>query len=211
MVSSTDRRKLISLGVAVVLLLAVVAIIVLPGGGEDGPGLTGVTKPADGQVLTRGEQAAVAFSTTEGDFTIELDTVRAPRTANNFAYLAQSGFYDGLDFHRIVPGFVIQGGDPNGDGTGGPGYRVVEKPPSGIRYRPGMVAMAKTGTDPSGASGSQFFIVTGDGASSLTPDYALVGEVSEGFGVVERIGRLGGPDERPSREVVIERATLEKG
>ena len=106
---------------------------------------------------------------------------------------------------------MIQGGDPNGDGTGGPGYQVVERPPDGLEYRPGVVAMAKSGADAPGTSGSQFFIVTGEGGASLTADYALVGRVAEGFEVVERIGTLGGPDEVPTREVVIEKATLEAG
>jgi cyclophilin family peptidyl-prolyl cis-trans isomerase len=151
------------------------------------------------------------METSEGSFTIELDTEQAPKTANNFAYLTEEGFYDGLGFHRIVPDFVIQGGDPRGDGTGGPGYKVVERPPAGIEYTPGVVAMAKSGAEKPGTSGSQFFVVTGEGGASLTPDYALVGRVTEGLDVVQAIGRLGGPDERPTKTVVIEKATLEKG
>lgn len=206
-----DRRKLVFLVLASVFLVAVVAVIALPGGGEDASRRGSIERPDDDEVLSRGETARVSFTTSEGDFAIDLDTDRAPRTANNFAYLAEQGFYDGLTFHRIVPGFVIQGGDPKGDGTGGPGYRVVEKPPANLEYRPGTVAMAKSGSDPSGASGSQFFIVTGDGAASLTADYALVGKVSEGFEVVEEIGSLGGPGEVPTRKIEIERASLERG
>lgn len=163
------------------------------------------------EVLTPGEPAEVRMETTEGDFTIKLDTDRAPLTANNFAFLAKSGFYDGLGFHRIVPDFVIQGGDPRGTGAGGPGYSVTEPPPQDLKYTPGIVAMAKRGDEPSGASGSQFFIVTGEGGSSLTPDYALVGRVEQGMDVVRRIGELGGPEQRPLRSVLIRKAILEKG
>jgi peptidyl-prolyl cis-trans isomerase B (cyclophilin B) len=125
-----------------------------------------------------------------GSFQITLDAKRAPVTGGNFAYLVAKRFFDKLTFHRIVAGFVIQGGDPKGDGTGGPGYTVVEAPPKNLTYQPGIVAMAKTQTDPSGASGSQFFVVTGAGAASLPPQYALLGKVTQGMDVVKRIGAL---------------------
>jgi peptidyl-prolyl cis-trans isomerase B (cyclophilin B) len=125
-----------------------------------------------------------------GDFQITLDAKRAPVTGGNFAYLVAKRFFDKLTFHRIVPDFVIQGGDPKGDGTGGPGYTVVEAPPKNLTYSPGVVAMAKTQTDPSGASGSQFFVVTGAGAASLPAQYALLGKVTQGMDVVRRIGAV---------------------
>jgi peptidyl-prolyl cis-trans isomerase B (cyclophilin B) len=125
-----------------------------------------------------------------GDFQITLDAKRAPITGGNFAYLVSKRFFDKLTFHRIVPGFVVQGGDPKGDGTGGPGYTVVEAPPKNLTYQPGVVAMAKTQTEPSGASGSQFFVVTGAGAASLPPQYALLGKVTQGMDVVRRIGAV---------------------
>jgi cyclophilin family peptidyl-prolyl cis-trans isomerase len=125
-----------------------------------------------------------------GDFQITLDAKRAPKTGGNFEYLVSKRFYDGLTFHRIVPDFVIQGGDPAGNGTGGPGYTVVEAPPKNLTYDPGVVAMAKTQTDPSGASGSQFFVVTGAGAASLPPQYALLGKVTQGMAVVKKIGSV---------------------
>ncbi|MCW3066682.1 MAG: peptidyl-prolyl cis-trans isomerase cyclophilin type, partial [Solirubrobacterales bacterium] len=106
----------------------------------------------------------------------------------SFAFLARRRFYDGLTFHRVAAGFVIQGGDPVGNGTGGPGYSVVEPPPRSIRYLRGTVAMAKAPNEPSGASGSQFFVVTAANASNLTSDYALVGRVVSGQDVVQRIG-----------------------
>ena len=116
-------------------------------------------------------------------------------------------FFDGTRFHRIFPGFVIQGGDPTGTGTGGPGYTVVDRPPAGARYTRGLVAMAKTGAEPAGTSGSQFFVVTARDAG-LPPDYALLGKVTRGLDVVERIGRLGNANEQPTRRVVIESMSL---
>lgn len=196
--------------VAGLFLVVVVALIAVPrGGGGGDPAPRNLDSPAS--VIEEGAPADVIISTSEGEFTITLDTVRAPRTANSFAYLAEEGFYDGLNFHRIVPGFVIQGGDPLGNGSGDAGYEIVEPPPRDIEYRLGTVAMAKGPTDPAGASGSQFFVVTGPGGASLPAQYALVGEVTAGLDVVEKIGRLGGPDESPTREVIIERADLERG
>jgi len=124
-----------------------------------------------------------------GSFTITLDVKRAPKTSASFASLSKKGFYNGLIFHRIVPNFVIQGGDPLGDGTGGPGYQVVEPPPANLHYTHGIVAMAKTAQDPSGASGSQFYVVTA-GDAQLPPQYALLGKVTKGLGVVDAIGEL---------------------
>ena len=138
-----------------------------------------------------------------GDFKIQIDAKQAPRTGGSFKYLADKGFYDGLTFHRIVAGFVIQGGDPKGDGTGGPGYTVVEKPPGGAQYVKGVVAMAKGGNEPPGASGSQWFVVTAEDAQ-LPPDYALLGKVTEGQDVVDKIGAVPTtPDEQPTDPVVI--------
>ncbi|MCB0831053.1 MAG: peptidylprolyl isomerase, partial [Solirubrobacterales bacterium] len=130
---------------------------------------------------------------------------------NSFAYLTEKKFYDGLGFHRIVPDFVIQGGDPTGSGSGGPGYSVVETPPQDTKYPIGTVAMAKTGSEAPGTSGSQFFVVTGAQGSSLTPDYAIAGKVTDGMDVVEAIGNLGSADETPTKQVVIKKATLEQG
>ena len=138
-----------------------------------------------------------------GEFEITLDSKRAPRTGGSFKTLVDKRFYDGLSFHRIVPGFVIQGGDPKGDGQGGPGYSVTEAPPEDLAYSKGVVAMAKTGTEPAGTSGSQFFIVTGEDAG-LPPDYALLGTVTKGQEVVDKIGVVSvGPDEQPVDPVVI--------
>lgn len=145
--------------------------------------------------------------TTCGTFTIELDVKQAPRTTASFSSLAGRRFYDGLSFHRVLPGFLIQGGDPRGDGFGGPGYQTVERPPVDVEYVRGTVAMGRTPTAPAGEAGSQFFIVTAENAAqsaNLTPDYALVGHVVAHMEVVDRIGSepTSGED-RPVHAVVI--------
>lgn len=152
----------------------------------------------------------VTMRTSCGSFTIRLDTKRQPKTSASFKSLVAAGFYDGLDFHRVVPGFVIQGGDPTGQGSGGPGYSVEETPPSNAAYTRGVVAMAKTGDEPAGTSGSQFYVVTGED-SGLPPDYAIVGKVTEGLDAVDRISALGVGDGPPSQPVVITKATAAKG
>lgn len=170
-------------------------------------GVQHLAKPA--VRLDPAKRYVVKLVTNCGEIDIALDVKRSPKTSASFAYLVGKGFYDGLTFHRIVSGFVIQGGDPNGDGSGGPGYQVVEKPPARESYAPGTVAMAKTQNDPAGASGSQFFIVTGT-QSPLTPIYALLGTVVKGMDVVNRIGAIPADQATgtPSSPVVISRATL---
>ena len=159
--------------------------------------------PKPKEKLKAGGTYVATVATSCGDFKIQLDPKQAPRTGGSFKYLADKGFYDGLTFHRIVAGFVIQGGDPKGDGTGGPGYTVVEKPPGGAQYVKGVVAMAKGGNEPPGASGSQWFVVTAEDAQ-LPPDYALLGKVTEGQDVVDKIGAVPTtPDEQPTEPVVI--------
>ena len=150
----------------------------------------------------------VATVTTNcGEFQIALDAKRAPKTGGAFKALADAGFYDGTSFHRIVPGFVIQGGDPTQTGTGGPGYSTVDAPASGATYKKGVVAMAKTEDEPAGTAGSQFFVVTGDDVG-LPPDYAVAGTVTDGLDVVERIGALGDPaTEQPLQPVVVRSVT----
>ena len=131
----------------------------------------------------------------------------------SFAGLVDKGFFDGLTFHRIVPGFVIQGGDPEGNGMGGPGYSVVDKPPADTQYKKGLVAMAKSQAEPAGTSGSQFFVVTSDGVS-LPPDYAVLGDVTEGMDTVEKIGKLGNPSDpsgTPTEKVTIDKMELKSG
>jgi peptidyl-prolyl cis-trans isomerase B (cyclophilin B) len=161
--------------------------------------------------LDPGAMYLVTLSTSCGEFAIRLDQKASPRAAASFAHLARTGFYDNTVFHRIVPGFVIQGGDPTASGTGGPGYSTRDVPPRNARYTKGVAAMAKSPAEPSGTAGSQFFVVTAADAG-LTPDYALLGEVVEGQDVVDRIGELGDPASggagAPLQPVVIESAKV---
>lgn len=146
-----------------------------------------------------------------GEFTITLDPDRSPHAVVSFATLANAGYFDDTVFHRIVPGFVIQGGDPTATGTGGPGYTTVDTPARDTKYTNGIVAMAKTGAEPRGAAGSQFFVVTGDEVA-LPPDYAAIGEVTSGLDVVARIGALGDPTtELPTITVVVESVKIRRG
>ena len=151
------------------------------------------------------KQWIATVTTNYGTFAFALDVKHSPRTTASFAALARAHYFDGTIFHRIVPGFVIQGGDPTQTGGGGPGYATIDRPPRTTRYVRGVVAMAKTGTDPAGTSGSQFFVVTAPDAR-LPPDYALLGRVVEGLPIVLKIGKLGDPaTEKPKQPIVISR------
>ena len=164
--------------------------------------------PASGKQVTfplldKSTPHTVNVLTNLGSFDIRLDVQDSPCTTSSFAALVRQRFFDGTRFHRIVPGFVIQGGDPTATGRGGPGYTVVDIPPPNSLYTKGVVAMAKTDSEPSGTSGSQFFVVTGADAG-LAPQYAILGVVTKGLAVVDRIGKLGNPvNQRPTRKVVV--------
>ncbi|HEY3920596.1 MAG TPA: peptidylprolyl isomerase, partial [Gaiellaceae bacterium] len=159
------------------------------------------------QMLDASKAYTVTLDTNCGSFTITLDQTQSPNAAASFVALTNEGFFNATIFHRIVPGFVIQGGDPTQTGTGGPGYTTIDKPPATAKYTLGIVAMAKTGAQPAGAAGSQFFVVTVADAG-LPPDYAIVGKVTKGIGVVNRIGKLGDANEQPTEVVEIEKATV---
>jgi peptidyl-prolyl cis-trans isomerase B (cyclophilin B) len=154
----------------------------------------------------------VTLVTSCGDMTFRLDVKTSPNTTASFVSLARSGFFDDTIFHRIVPGFVIQGGDPTASGSGGPGYSTVDKPPAGTSYEKGAVAMAKTSQEPAGTAGSQFYVVTGE-AVQLPSDYAVLGKVVKGLEVADRIGELGDPNSgeagTPLQAVVIESAKVD--
>ena len=166
------------------------------------------TAPKPTKRLDPSKTYELVLRTNCGSFTIWLDVKHAPATAASLVSLARRGYFDQTVFHRIVPGFVIQGGDPTASGTGGPGYKTVDKPPASARYTHGVVAMAKTQTEPAGTSGSQFFVVTGQDVG-LPADYAVVGKVTKGLGVVDRIGSLGDPaTEQPTETVEIEKAAV---
>jgi len=145
--------------------------------------------------------------TSLGTITIELFTDKMPKTAGNFISLAKSGFYDGLHFHRVIDNFMIQGGDPTGTGTGGPGYTFEDEcPPAGPRFdRPGLLAMANAGPN---SNGCQFF-VTVAAADWLSGKHTIFGEVTDGYDVVEAISRTPtkGQD-RPVTDVVLERVDI---
>jgi peptidyl-prolyl cis-trans isomerase B (cyclophilin B) len=149
----------------------------------------------------------LTFDTSCGSFTVTLDPKLAPKTAASLVALANAGYFDDTIFHRVVPGFVIQGGDPTQMGGGGPGYSTVDVPPSDAAYTQGVVAMAKSGVEAPGTAGSQFFVVTGDDAG-LPPEYAIVGEVTEGMDTVLRIDALGVGDGPPSQPVVVNTVTV---
>jgi peptidyl-prolyl cis-trans isomerase B (cyclophilin B) len=150
----------------------------------------------------------LVFATNCGVFTVTLDQKAAPNATGSLVSLAKRGFFDDTFFHRIVPGFVIQGGDPTGTGTGGPGYETHDKVPRTAAYVHGVVAMAKSGAEPAGTAGSQFFVVTGQDAS-LPPDYAVVGKVTSGLDVVDEIGTFGDSSEHPTRSIVISKVKVE--
>jgi cyclophilin family peptidyl-prolyl cis-trans isomerase len=164
------------------------------------------TKPA--KLLDASKTYAVTLKTNCGSFVIRLAVKTSPTTTASFVSLVRSGYFDKTVFHRIVPGFVIQGGDPTATGGGGPGYTTVDKPPASTHYTFGLVAMAKTQTEAAGTSGSQFFVVTGADVG-LPPDYAVLGNVVSGAPVVRRIGKLGDPSsEQPTETIELERATV---
>jgi peptidyl-prolyl cis-trans isomerase B (cyclophilin B) len=159
--------------------------------------------------LAAGKTYTLLVQTNCGSFAIDLDQKQAPKTTASLVSLARNGFFDDTTFHRVVPGFVIQGGDPTGTGSGGPGYKTVDVPQSGAAYTKGVVAMAKGQTEAPGTSGSQFFVVTGPDIG-LPAEYAIVGKVTDGMVTVDAIDALGAGDGPPSMPVVMERVTVQE-
>src|SRR3954462_9232211 len=144
--------------------------------------------------------------TSKGSMTIALDAAAAPETVNNFVVLARYHYYDGVIFHRIIPGFMCQGGDPQGTGTGGPGYRFADELPAPGRYEIGSLAMANAGPN---TNGSQFFIISGPNGARLPPQYSLFGKVIKGLEVVEAIQTVRtGSGDKPVEDVVIKSVTV---
>jgi peptidyl-prolyl cis-trans isomerase B (cyclophilin B) len=168
-----------------------------------------VSRTAPTHPLDADKTYSLVVDTNCGSFTIELDPKLAPKTAASLVALAKDGYFDDTIFHRVVPGFVIQGGDPSQTGAGGPGYTTVDVPPADAKYTRGVIAMAKGGTEAPGTSGSQFFVVTADDAG-LPPDYAIVGKVAEGMDAVDRIDALGVGDGPPSQPVVVTSVTVDE-
>ena len=146
------------------------------------------------------------METSMGTIVIALDPINAPKTTNNFVFLALNHYYDGIIFHRIIKGFVCQGGDPQGSGMGGPGYRFEDELPKPGKYSIGSLAMANAGPN---TNGSQFFIISGQSGCTLPPLYSLFGQVVKGLDVVEAMQNVDtdGRD-RPKTDVVINSVTI---
>jgi cyclophilin family peptidyl-prolyl cis-trans isomerase len=147
----------------------------------------------------------------QGTVTIALDPKQAPKTVNNFVVLARYHYFDGISCHRIVPGFVIQCGDPQGTGQGGPGYTFADELPKAGQYKLGSLAMANSGPN---TNGSQFFIITGDQGVQLQPNYSLFGQVTSGTDVTQKIDALGvqgSPTGAPKEKVTIDSVTIKEG
>ncbi len=157
-------------------------------------------------VIDTARSYSAEMVTSMGSMTIHLDPARAPKTVNNFVFLAQQDYFDGVIFHRVINGFVVQGGDPTGTGRGGPGYSFEDELPQPGRYELGSLVMANAGPD---TNGSQFFIITGPSGVGLPPQYSLFGQVVRGLDVAEAMQKVPtGPDDRPLEDVVIESVTV---
>jgi cyclophilin family peptidyl-prolyl cis-trans isomerase len=182
--------------------IAVAAIAASPAQAASSAGCSS-TKPAaagkshpsfkkPGNVLAKGKRYAVVMTTTCGPIRIVLDRKLGGPIPNSIAFLASKHFFDGLTFHRVVAGFVLQGGDPKGDGTGGPGYQVVGALPSSYHYKIGDIAMAKTSAAPFGSAGSQFFVISGSAGTQLPPQYGLLGHATDAasLATIKRIAAL---------------------
>ncbi len=146
------------------------------------------------------------ITTSVGTMVVALDAAAAPQTVNNFVYLSRFHYYDGIVFHRIIDGFMCQGGDPTGTGRGGPGYRFADELPAPGRYELGSLAMANSGPN---TNGSQFFIITGQSGVRLPPQYSLFGKVVKGLDVAEAMQKVDTDrSDRPLTDVVIESVTI---
>ncbi len=162
--------------------------------------------------LERGKMYKAKFETSMGDFEAELYSDTAPMTVNSFVFLANEGFYDGVIFHRVVPGFVVQGGDPTGTGSGGPGYKFADEGiPSHRDYEKGTLAMANSGP---GTNGSQFFVCVADLRGRLPKQYNIFGKVTDGMDVVDsmvKVPLLPGGDgarSKPAEPITINKVTV---
>ena len=219
------RDRLIFLGGLLVAAIVAGIVLLVAGGDDDGGEASTAVGNCETTTLTdprevnldpppeepSGDDLTATVTTSEGDIEIALDTEDSPKTVASFEYLANEGVYDCTNFQRVIQGFVIQGGDPQGDGLGGPGYTVTEPPPADTAYTRGVVAMAKSPVEPPGSSGSQFFIVTGADAGLPDPDYAVLGEVTGGEDVIEKIESYADPtgaSEQPTTPVAIESVTV---
>jgi cyclophilin family peptidyl-prolyl cis-trans isomerase len=156
-------------------------------------------------VIDTAKRYTATMVTSHGTMVIALDPLAAPKTVNSFVFLARYHYYDGVIFHRIIPGFVLQGGDPTGTGTGGPGYKYADELPAAGKYQVGSLAMANAGPN---TNGSQFFVISGPDGVGLPPLYSLFGAVVTGGEVVEKINALGTRSGTPKERVTIESVTI---
>lgn len=156
-------------------------------------------------VIDPAKRYTAEMTTSKGAMTIALDPIAAPKTVNNFVFLARWHYYDGVAFHRIIPNFMLQGGDPEGTGRGGPGYRFDDELPARGRYEIGSLAMANAGPN---TNGSQFFIICGPDGVGLPPSYSLFGKVVKGTEVITAIEAVGSRSGAPSEPVTIESVTI---
>ena len=163
-------------------------------------------------VLKPGQKAEIDMLTSCGTLTIQLDRDPSNPIPNSIAFLVGKKFYDGLTFHRIIPDFVLQGGDPKGNGTGGPGYTVAGKVSAGYHYKLGDIAMAKTEVEPRGTAGSQFFVISGAQGEGLPADYGLLGHAADkdSLATIRRIAKFATQSTTPAKPIYIWTATLVK-
>ena len=152
-------------------------------------------------VIDPSKRYTATMSTSIGDLVIALDAIAAPKTVNNFVFLAREGYYDGVIFHRIIKGFMCQGGDPTGSGRGGPGYKFADELPKPRQYEVGSLAMANAGPN---TNGSQFFIISGPSGVGLPPQYSLFGKVVKGLEVVAEMEQVKtGAGDKPAQDLTI--------
>jgi len=163
---------------------------------------------APGFCLEEGTSYRAAMETDRGTLTFDLFADRAPLTVNNFVFLARYHYFDGIVFHRIIPGFVVQGGDPTGTGSGGPGYRFRDELPEPGAYQLGSLAMANAGPN---TNGSQFFIISGPHGVTLPPSYSLFGQLREGHETLATLDALGTTQGAPTEKATITRVRILQG
>jgi len=200
-----QRRLAIRLGIP---LLVLVALLLWLNNSGSSKKKTSLSPP--GMTIDTTKTYTTKIVTSEGTIEAALDAKNNPQGTNNFVFLARDHFYDGLTFHRAAKDFVIQGGDPKGDGSGGPGYTIQVEKPTGP-YKIGDLAYAKTGADPPGSAGSQFFVITGARGVALPQDYAYFGHVTKGLDVAKKIESYAPPsgDGKPTKQVKIEKVTID--
>ena len=191
-------------------LFSVSLVLMLTGCGASGTPTQekSAEKPAAVEQTASGKNPIAVFETSKGTFKVELNADKAPQTVKNFSDLSKKGFYDGLIFHRVIDGFMIQGGDPKGNGTGGPGYKIPDEFNKSLRHNAaGILSMANAGPN---TGGSQFFITLA-ATPWLDDKHAVFGKVVEGLDVVQAIGKVKtGAQDKPLEDVVIKKVTVQE-